>query len=281
MPSSENTIKVRKNTGELVDFDEEKLREALSRSGATRDDINEVISQVKSRLYEGITTHKIYQIAYGILKKTSKRTAGRYRLKKAMLELGPTGYPFEHFVAKLLHFQGYEVQVGQIVQGRCVSHEIDVTAKKPGRQLMVECKYHSDKSAKSDVKVPLYIHSRFLDVVDSWKKIQQNQKISFEGMVVTNSRFTEDAFQYGTCAGLSMVSWDQPEGDSLKDWIDRAGFHPVTVLQSLKKDEKQELLTRKIVLCRDLAENPQILQEIVYPSKRAQAVLQEVKSLLE
>jgi len=281
MPSSENTIKVRKNTGELVDFDEEKLRDALSRSGATTDDINRVIGQVTSRLYDGITTHKIYQIAYGILKKTSKGTAGRYRLKRAMLELGPTGYPFEHFVAKLLHFQGYEVQVGQIVQGRCVSHEIDVTAKKPGRQLMVECKYHSDKSSKSDVKVPLYIHSRFLDVVDSWKKIHQNQKISFEGMVVTNSRFTEDAFQYGTCAGLSMISWDQPEGDSLKDWIDRAGFHPVTVLQSLKKDEKQELLTRKIVLCRDLAENPQILQEIVYPSKRAQAVLREVKSLLE
>lgn len=279
MTSEDNPIKVRKNTGELVDFDVSKLKNALRRSGATEAVIEPVIRQVMESLYDGITTHRIYQIAYGILKKTSMGTAGRYRLKKAMLELGPTGYPFEEFVARLLHFQGFEVRTDQIVQGKCVSHEVDVIARGSGKQIMVECKYHSDKSGKSDVKVTLYIHSRFLDVAESWKKEPENEGLDYEGMLVTNSRFTDDALQYGTCAGLRMVSWDYPMGNSLKDWIDLSGFHPITVLQSLKRDEKRALLEKGIVLCTDIRANPGILDGIVYPDKRKGIVLKEVSSM--
>jgi len=280
MPSNEPPMKIRKNNGELVSFEVGKLRAALYRSGASKSEIDIVVKKVRGSLYEGITTRKIYQIAYGILKRTSLKSAGRYRLKKAMLELGPSGYPFEHFIAKLLHFQGYEVQVGEIVQGNCVTHEVDVIARNNDRQLMVECKYHSEKSAKSDVKVPLYIHSRFLDVKASWENIPGNQNMEFKGMLVTNSRFSDDARQYGTCAGLQMISWDYPTGNSLKDWIDNSGYHPITTLQSLKKNEKQALLQKNIVLCRELEENPLILEELVYPSKRIRKVLEEVKSLL-
>jgi Holliday junction resolvase-like predicted endonuclease len=281
MSSQVKTIKVRKNTGELVDFDINKLRNALARSGANNHEIEKVITQIQSSIYDGITTHKIYQIAYGILKKISYRTAGHYRLKKAMLELGPTGYPFEQFIARLLEFQGYEVMTDQIVKGRCVNHEVDVIARKENRQIMVECKYHSDKSTKSDVKVPLYINSRFLDVSEAWKKLPGNQGKTFQGMLVTNSRFTEDALQYGKCAGLIMVSWDYPSGSSLKDWIDRSGYHPLTSLQCLRKNEKQAFLEKGIVLCRDIIENPLITEEIVQSSQRRNSLKKEVKSVLD
>ncbi len=280
MPSGNNPIKVRKNTGELVDFNVNKLRNALQRSGAGSEEVDSVIEQVLGSIHDGITTHKIYQIAYAILKKSSKGAAGRYRLKKAMLELGPTGYPFEQFIAKLLHFQGFEVKVGQIVEGRCVKHEVDVVARMDGKQIMVECKYHSDKSAKSDVKVPLYIHSRFLDVKETWEKLPDNQGMQFDGMLVTNSRFTDDARDYGSCAGLIMVSWDYPQGNSLRDWIDRSGYHPLTVLQSLKNEEKQAFLNENIVLCRDLRNEQELLDRHIRSGRRVKQVISEIDSLL-
>lgn len=279
MPSDNNPIKVRKNTGELVDFDVNKLRNALQRSGAGKDEIGSIIQQLKESIYDGISTHKIYQIAYAILKKKSTGAAGRYRLKKAMLELGPTGYPFEQFIAKLLHFQGYEVKVGQIVEGRCVKHEVDVVARKDGKQIMVECKYHSDKSAKSDVKVPLYIHSRFLDVRGTWEKLPENSGMHFDGMLVTNSRFTDDAREYGSCAGLIMVSWDYPVGNSLRDWIDQSGYHPLTALQSLKKEEKQAFLNENIVLCSDLRDEQELLDRYIRSGRRIRQIINEIDSL--
>jgi hypothetical protein len=279
MNQPEAPVKVRKSTGELADFDLNKLRNALSRSGAGEAQIEKVINGVRSSLYDGIPTRKIYQIAYGILRKISYRSAGRYRLKKAILELGPTGFPFERFVARLLESRGYSVRVGQIVHGKCVSHEVDVVAIKGRQQLMVECKFHHDNRSKSDVKIPLYIHSRFLDVEAGWRMIPENRNLTFKGMVVTNSRFTEDAIAYGKCAGLTLVSWDYPSHDCLKDWIDESGFHPITSLQNLTKDEKQKLLEQGIVLCREIHDNPDVLNVIVQNPRRLNLVLKEVKEI--
>lgn len=280
MTQHEAPIKVRKNSGELADFDLNKLRDALSRSGAGEALIEKVITRVQSSLYDGIPTRKIYQIAYGILRKLSYRSAGRYRLKKAILELGPTGFPFEQFVARLLESKGYSVRVGQTIQGKCVSHEVDVVAIKGKQQLMVECKFHHDNRSKSDVKVPLYINSRFQDVEAGWKMIPGNRNLTFKGMVVTNSRFTEDAIAYSKCSGLTLVSWDYPPHDCLKDWIDESGFHPLTSLQNLTKDEKQKLLEQRIVLCREIHNNPNVLTTIVADTRRLKLVLKEVEEIM-
>lgn len=280
MDQKDVNIKVRKGSGEYVDFDIEKLRSALARSGADIAQIESVLQRIRASLYEGITTKKIYQIAYSILRKKSYRSAGRYRLKKAILELGPTGYPFEKFVARLIESQGYQVSTGQIVEGKCVSHEIDVVAKKEEKQLMVECKFHHDNSSKSDVKVPLYIHSRFLDVEDSWRKVPENREMQFEGIVVTNSRFSEDAVKYASCIGLTLISWDYPTGNSLKDWIDSSGCHPLTSLQTLTKAEKQKLLEKGFVLCREIKNLPQLLSEIISDERRIYRVLKEIDEII-
>lgn len=277
--SHENLIRVRKNTGEYVGFDIDKLRNALARAGADESEIEAVVEQVRDSLYDGITTKKIYQVAYSILRKISNRSAGRYRLKKAMQELGPSGFPFENFVAKLLEWKGYEVMVDQVVEGACVKHEVDVVASKTGEQLMVECKYHSEGWGKCDVKVSLYIHSRFRDIEKAWDKDSRNRELRFAGMLVTNSRFTEDALQYGICAGLRLVSWDFPAGDSLKDWIDRSGFHPVTSLYSLTRQEKKQLLEKGVVLCRQISEDPSLLESVSLSGRRSAQVIKEVNAL--
>ena len=269
---------VTKRSGEKVPFDKEKLKRSLERTGAGLNDIQNIIRQVNNRLVDGMSTHKVYQLAYAILRKKSYQVAGKYRLKKAIFELGPSGYPFERFVGELLKFQGYQVQVGQIVKGHCVDHEIDVIAEKENKKFMIECKFHHDTGKKSDVKVSLYIHSRFLDVEKQWNK-QPEENLKFhQGWIVTNTRFTDDAIRFGKCAGLQLISWDYPEQGSLKQRIDISGLHPITALNSITKTEKQMVLGKDLVLCRQL--NPAILIEIGIKENRIQKIMKEVMELI-
>ena len=275
---SEN-IFITKASGEKAPFSIEKLRHSLSRAGAGEKVIDSIALAVQQMLYPGISTKEIYQRAFSLLKKASAHAAARYKLKKAILELGPTGFPFEKYVGEILKYEGYRVQVGQMVQGHCVLHEVDVIAKKDGRHFMIECKFHSDQRRKCDVKIPLYIHSRFQDVEKAWRKQPGHDQKFHQGWLVTNTRFTTDAVQYGTCAGLNLVSWNFPGKDSLKERIGRSALHPLTCLTTLSKKEKQLLLDKGIVLCKELCRNEQWLEEIGLPPARALKVLEEARLL--
>ena len=273
------SIYVIKGNGEKVLFDAEKLKQALWASGAERAEQEKITGIVMRNLYNGIPTSKIYRMAFDLLKKESYRLAGRYKLKSAITELGPTGYPFERFVGKIFENQGYEVETGVIVQGKCIQHEIDVLARKPGEMLMIECKFHRDSAAKSSVQVPLYIHSRFIDVKASWTK-QYGENINYRGGVITNTRFSEDAQSYGDCAGLLMVSWDYPYNNGLKILVDKSGLHPLTSLISLTKAQKQKLLEKGLVLCRELEQHTNLLYDMDISERQINKILYEAQNLV-
>jgi hypothetical protein len=270
---------VTKGNGEKVLFDPEKLKQALAFSGAEKSEQENIARQVASKLYDGISTRKIYQLAFDLLKRESHKTAGRYRLKNAIMEMGPTGFPFEVFVGKIFETMGYEVETGVIVQGKCIRHEVYVVARKPGEMIMVECKFHSDNLAKSGVQVPLYVQSRYMDVKSAWED-QYGKNIRYRGGVVTNTRFSDDAMNYGKCAGLVLISWDYPADTGLKYWIDKTGLHPVTSLISLTKKEKQVLLEKGIVLCNQLIENPNVLQEMELAENQIKKIIREAENLI-
>lgn len=272
-------IQVVKGNGERVLFDNEKLSQALRSSGASVGDQERVSRKVATRIYNGISTREIYQIAFDLLKQESHKTAGRYSLKNAIMEMGPTGFPFEIFVGKIFETMGYEVETGVFVQGKCIQHEVDVIARKPGEMMMVECKFHSDNFAKSGVQVPLYIQSRYLDVKSAWEE-QYGKNIRYRGGVVCNTRFSDDAMNYAKCAGLLMISWDYPADTSLKYWIDKAGLYPVTALISLNKNDKQFLLEKGIVLCSQIIENRPILEEMRFSENQISKIIREVQNLI-
>ena len=157
-------LRITTASGEKTDFSIEKIAASLRKSGADEYVISQILEKIKSELYEGITTKEIYNRAYKLLRKKDSLFASRYKLKSAIYELGPTGYPFERFVAALLQNSGYKVEVGKVIKGNCVSHEIDVIAQKDNFKLFIECKFHSEQGRHCNVKIPLYIHSRFRDV---------------------------------------------------------------------------------------------------------------------
>ncbi len=278
---STGQIFITKANGEQEAFDKDKMILALKNSGVSEAESNRIVGEVEKRLYDGITTRKIYQIAYGLLKKKrSYREAGRYRLKKAIFELGPSGFPFEILVGKLFEYFGYEVKTGQTLQGKCVQHEVDVVAIKPGEQVIVECKFHHDYRGKTNVQIPLYIHSRFRDIKNKWLEDEKYRQLNVREYVVTNSRFTLDAIQFAECAGLELISWDYPKNASLKYFVDQAGFHPITSLHSLNKTQKRMILDEGIVLCRELVQKPDIMRKLGFSEQIVTKVIREAEIMI-
>lgn len=272
-------IQIRKYSGEWDAFDVNKLINSLRRSKADETLVQEIANEIKNKVTHGMTTKEIYQTAFKMLKRKARVSASRYKLKKALMELGPSGYPFEKFIGKLLEHEGFQTQVGVIVQGKCVTHEVDVIAEKDHKHYMMECKYHSDQGRFCNVKIPLYINSRFQDVMAQWEKQPGHQYKFHQGGVFTNTRFTTDAIDYGNCVGLMLVSWDYPAESSLKLRIDRAGLHPLTSLTTLTKSEKSKLLQEGIVLCRQVADNPQLLVKVGIDKKRHKRILEDSRAL--
>ena len=251
------------------------MEKSLARSGASKPLIKKIVEKVISELYEGISTKEIYNRAFSLLHQKKPVFASRYKLKKAIYELGPTGFPFEKFIAALMAFSGYEIKNNVTIKGVCVSHEVDVVAQKNPKKLLMECKFHSEKGRNCDVKVPLYIHSRFEDIT-STAEFDTNRD---QGWVVTNTRFTKDALAYGQCIGLHMLSWDHPRGDGLKDRIDRLGLYPITVSSLLSKREKQFLLSRDIVLCRQLLKDTFYLDHLGVSKERQDKVFAQINAI--
>ena len=271
-------LNIVKKSGIKAKYSFKKLRLSLKHSGATDQIINQIIEKIGNELYEGISTNEIFKRAFYLLKKEKGHFASKYKLKKAIYELGPSGFPFENFISSLLKNSGYDTSVGVILQGKCIQHEIDVLAHKNNKTIVIECKYHGDEGLKCNVKIPLYIHSRYEDVKAFWNNNNNNNKLD-KGWVVTNTRFTKDAIKYGNCVGLYLLSWDYPPGDSLKDRINRLGLYPITVSTLLTKREKDFLLSREIVLCRQLIGDSFYLDHLGVSEERKKKVLNEMNTL--
>jgi len=268
-------VHVTKYSGEIELYDESKLRRSLKNAGAGPALIEHITNQVQKKLYDGIPTQKIYKEAFRLLKSKSQRSAGRYKLKDALFELGPTGFPFERFIAELLNRLGYKTEVGVTVQGDCVTHEIDVIAEKDDHFLLVECKFHNQKENRCNVKVPLYIHSRFQDVKRNWSSQPGHKNKTHKGWVVTNTRFTTDAEKYGVCAGLELLSWDFPKRNGIKDLVERLNLHPVTCLSTLSDPEKKLLLEHEVIFCRQIYEQKELLKAAGINPRRVNKIAKE------
>jgi hypothetical protein len=86
-------IFITRTSGEKSGFSEERLRHSLEHAGA--DAVNTIGKEIASKLYDGIETKKIYRMAFKLLRTNSRHTATRYHLKRAIMESGPSGFPFE------------------------------------------------------------------------------------------------------------------------------------------------------------------------------------------
>ena len=110
-------LQIAKADGSFEYFKVEKLRRSLRRSGATPDEVQMIVSKIETELYEGMKTQEIYRHAFNLLRQQKLPIAARYSLRRALFSLGPTGFPFELFLARLFTAEGYQTQTGIIIEG--------------------------------------------------------------------------------------------------------------------------------------------------------------------
>ncbi len=265
-----------KASGERVLFEPNRIYRSLKRVGADKSLIEDIVHEVSHMLVNGMSTREIYRIAFRILRKKSKTIAAKYHLKRAIMLLGQSGFSFERFVAEILRHQGFQVLNDQIIKGHCVNHEVDVVAKRSNQRIFVECKYHNRLGLKSDVKIPLYFKARFDDIVQAYHKAPGER---VDGWLVTNTRFTKDAMQYGRCVGMHLISWDYPEKGSLKEQIEFSGLYPITCITNFTKSEIAKLLENNIILCKTISDDISLLKKLNIPKPRLKVIIEQCHTL--
>ncbi|MBE2189518.1 MAG: restriction endonuclease [Candidatus Kapabacteria bacterium] len=277
MQSTEVLIK--KANGEIEAFSDIKLRHSLKNAGANHKTQDEIVDDIQNWIYDGVTTKQIYKRAFSILRKKQYLSSIRYKLKQSMLELGPTGFPFEQIIGIIFERQGYNSKVGQIVEGQCVSHEMDVIATSENHQCLVECKYSTDQGKRVSIQTPLYVRSRVDDIIKLRQKMPEYKNFSFSGWVITNTRFSDDSIKYARCSGLKLLAWDYPEGRGLKNVFEEENIFPITLLNNLTIKQKQQLFEHGIVVCRQLLENIEILDKFQLSDRKIKSLQNELKSI--
>ena len=274
-----NQITIIKANGKHESFDPEKLRNSLLNSGASAALAQDVLDHVIPELVSGMTTSDIYKHAFDFLETIQRPIARSYSLRRAVMDLGPTGFPFEDFVAEILKAKGFTTETRQTLLGGCVPHEVDVVAYNQKKLLIVEAKFHNELGTKSDLKVALYIKARFDDLKDNVYDYGMEDRKITDAWLVTNTKFSSTAIRYGECKNLTMIGWNYPGKGNLQDMIEEEGLHPITALTSLKQEEKRLLARSGVVLCSSVGNKPELLHDILGPKFDITPVVDEISEL--
>lgn len=245
-------ISVKKMSGELELYDENKLIGSMKRAGADEKTIEEILKKVRNIIYEGMETKKLFNFVLKELKKKKIDSGIRYNLKQGIIEMSlGGGYVFEKFIGKLLEKMGYKIKMNLIIKGKNITHEIDVSAFKGNEKLMVECKHYSKPWLGTSIQTALYVYARFMEVEKEYNK----------PMLVTNTKFSEQVIKYSKGVGIKLMGWKYPKGESLEESIERYGVYPITILP-LKKQEIRRYMEKNILTFDDLLKEKNLSQDL-------------------
>lgn len=285
-------VLITKEDGDVEAFDPKKLEESLIKSGAVQTLADKIVRTIIEDLKMGVcdpnspngstcSVTAIHKKAFGMLKEASQAAAARYSLRRSIMEFGPSGFPFEKYVADIFRAKGYETLTDQLVLGSCVAHEVDVVAWNAHKLIMAEVKYHNEQMGKSDLKTALYVQARYDDLKDNLYKYGDfpARKID-QWLLITNTKFTETAITYAECKGLELISWGYPKRGNLLDMIEETKLHPITCLTSLTTAEKRELLSQGVVICKSVYDKRQLLKELGYSDEKIFKVMEEIGQVI-
>lgn len=264
-------INIKKADGSIEEFSDEKLKNSINRAGIPSNLQKELLENIKQRLYDGIPSSKIYKYVQEYLIRSKEPYKAKYSLKRAIMEIGPTGFPFEVYVSEILKSMGFKTIVGSMLRGQCVNHEVDVIAQNQNEKIFIECKYHNKPGIRSDVHVALYTKARFDDLKD---------KHNFSSAIlITNTKVTSDALDFANCSNIKVIGWNYPFGEGLRDLVEKYKLFPITQFSFASGAEKTRLLEKNIVLVKQICDDPDILNQIELGSYKKQQIINESKAI--
>lgn len=270
-----------KADGSREQYDPTRLSSSLRRAGAGTHTAGRIANTLLETIVPGMSSREVYSRAFTLLRKESRPVAARYALRRALFELGPTGHPFEDFIGHLYEALGWKVETRKMIRGKCVTHEVDFYASLPGQNtfLAAELKYHNDPNYKSDLKTALYVKSRFDDIFSCDASIRSCP--IDRGILITNTKFTSEAVAYAECAGVELLGWGYPVGNSLFDLMSRSKVYPITTLTRLSGSEKRLLIDAGIIAVDQIVRDRKSLDVLKLSPERIGELLAEAEGLLE
>jgi hypothetical protein len=237
---------VKKADGSLQKFDKEKVARTCLRMGTDRQTAYEIADRVEARLYDGIPTSKVLQMIFHYVRKNKPHVRNLYDLRKGISLMGSKP-EFEAYVRAILAHAGFEVSPNQLLAGKCVTHEVDGVARKNGFTYFVEAKHHLNYHTPTGLDESRIARAVLEDVVEGIALGKSNLKID-GAMIVTNTRYSQEAIQYGKCREILQIGWSSPAGHGLQDLIEGTNLFPLSCLRGLKRDVRDKLVTSGIVI---------------------------------
>ena len=194
-------------------------------------------------------------------------------MKRAIMSLGPSGFPFETFFAHLLEHYGYKTKVGEKLIGEGLVYEIDIIAQKK-KKFMIECKYHNKLGIVTKIRYAKQTYERFLKL----KKYDFSQP-----WLATNTKCSLDTIEYAKERNMKVTSWRYPEKESLLVLIERKKLYPITILKSLPRSIKEKLYNSNILIARDLLRytTQELMQKTSLSEKEVVGIIRKVKEIIE
>jgi hypothetical protein len=254
---NKSKVFVKKFSGILEPYNRNKLKKSCRKAGASKRITDKIVEEFEKKfLYNGITTKEIHDKIYELLEKESLTLSSRYRLKEAMMKLGPEGFSFENFFARIMEHYGYKTRLRSVIRGKCAFHEIDIIAEKTiSRKIyrcMIECKYHNSPGIYTGLKETLYTYARFLDLKDG-SRLGLCERFN-EAWLITNTKFSEEAKMYAECKGIKAIGWKYPKNQGLEVLIESKLLYPITILKSIKKEQLRKFSEANIIMVKDILE---------------------------
>jgi hypothetical protein len=262
---------VTKADGSRQLFGREKVVRTCLRMGASSQIAYEVAEKVESRLFDGISTQIIHRMIFRFMRNYKPEVRHLFDLRKALSLMSPKP-EFELFVQVLLMHSGFEVRPNQILRGKCVDHEVDCIASKDGVTFFVEAKHHLSYHALTGLDESRIARAVLEDVTEGFILGRTDLKID-RAMIVTNTRYSEHAIQYGGCRNILQIGWSSPENLGLQNMIESKRLYPLSCLRGLGSENRMKLVESGIVLIGQLlGEN---LYELAKKTRLPQDALRE------
>jgi ATP cone domain/Restriction endonuclease len=245
------SIFVKKADGTRQTFEREKIVRTCLRMGASVQVASQVADKVEARIYDGISTAAILQMILRFMRRQKPDVRNLFDLRKGLSLMVPKP-EFEVFVRSLLSSKGFEVSPNELLVGKCVLHEVDGIAKRGGVTYFVEAKHHVNYHALTGLDESRIARAILEDVGEGFALGRSGSKID-GAMIVTNTRYSDEALQYGSCRGILQIGWSSPAGGGLQNLIDGMSMFPLSCLKGVGWDARVRLADSGVVLFGQIA----------------------------
>jgi Holliday junction resolvase-like predicted endonuclease len=218
--------------------------------GANIQVAEQVAGRVERRLYEGMATRVILSLVFQFLREYKPGVRHLFDLRRGISLMEPKP-EFERFVRVLLAHSGFEVTPNQVLRGKCGEHEVDGVAKKDGVTYFVEVKHHSSYHALTGLDESRIAQAVLEDAADGFAIGVNDLKID-RAMIVTNTRYSEHAIQYGRCKNILQIGWSSPQYLGLRDMIEKGRLYPLSCLRGVNHEARMRLVNSGMMLIKEL-----------------------------